>query len=239
LVEQLKKRSLVDLRFPPVFKHNKYFKADARADGDIVVIGGFESDSEEDGNLQQCRWYSLSLSRENCPWAFEKKGEAYRCIAALELLATLVCIMVFQPLHTERTLTNFTMPALTDNQGNEGLVVKNLTSKYPLYLILLELTEQLEARQIQLELRWTRRDKNQGADDLTNFRFENFDEDKRIQVDLRKLPWIVLPRLMDQAAELRLELLRRKEQKRRPSTAGQQVQQKKRKMRGLRTTDPW
>ena len=239
LAAQLAKRRLVDLRLPPWKRHDKTFKADARADGDIVVIGGFESNSEEDSDLHDCRWFSISLDPVNCAWAFEKHGEAFRCIAALELLATLVCIMVFQPEHSDQTLTNIAMTALTDNQGNEALVVRNLTSKYPLYLVLLELAEQLDSRQLQLELRWTPREKNQGADDLTNFKFEKFDVAKRIIVELAKLPWIVLPQLLTQANELHRELERRKELKRKLAQPDRARGLKKRKNKGLRTTDPW
>jgi hypothetical protein len=41
-----------------------------------------------------CPRFSVRLTPAVAPWAFAKKGEAYRAIAALELLASLLCLVL-------------------------------------------------------------------------------------------------------------------------------------------------
>ena len=40
------------------------------------------------------RWFSEVLDRSTAPWAFSK-GEPFKVVAALELFATLLCVMAF------------------------------------------------------------------------------------------------------------------------------------------------
>ena len=42
----------------------------------------------------EARWFSVRLNRRNAPWAFVK-GEPFRVIASLELVAVLVAVMTF------------------------------------------------------------------------------------------------------------------------------------------------
>ena len=42
------------------------------------------------------KWFFLRLSKKTAPWAFQK-GEAFRSIASLEMLATLLGIMLLAP----------------------------------------------------------------------------------------------------------------------------------------------
>ena len=56
----------------------------------------------------------------------------------------------------------------TDNQSNESLLKKFMTSKFPSTLMLIQLVEELIAKRCELKLQWFRRDDNQLADDLTN-----------------------------------------------------------------------
>ena len=63
----------------------------------------------------------------------------------------------------------------TDNQSNESLLKKFMTSKFPSTLILMELAEELTVKRCELKLHWLRRDENQLADDLTNEKFDSFD----------------------------------------------------------------
>ena len=71
----------------------------------------------------------------------------------------------------------------TDNQSNEALLRKAMTTKFPSTLVLMELAEELSAKNCELQLQWIRRDLNQLADDLTNENFASFDPNFR--VDLR------------------------------------------------------
>jgi hypothetical protein len=80
----------------------------------------------------------------------------------------------------------------TDNQGNSYAVAKLLTAKYPLCIVLMELSVQLQDRQLWLDLEWTPREQNTIADDLTNEEFEGFGIENRIEVDISKLKYKVM-----------------------------------------------
>ena len=68
----------------------------------------------------------------------------------------------------------------TDNQSNEALVKKLMTTKFPSGLVLMELAEELEARNCELQLHWVRRDLHQLANDLANEKFDHFSPDFRV-----------------------------------------------------------
>ena len=92
-------------------------------------------------------------------------------IAALELLATLVGVRLWVP---EGQSKRVAIKGYTDNQSNESLLKKFMTSKFPSTLILMELAEELTAKRCELKLHWLKRDDNQLADDLTNEKFDSF-----------------------------------------------------------------
>eukprot|EP00969_Alexandrium_andersonii_P162557 7185550-Alexandrium_andersonii.AAC.1 len=56
------------------------------------MIGGWESAGGCPPG--QARWFALRITRKNAPWVFAR-GEPFRKIAALELLATLCCWLAF------------------------------------------------------------------------------------------------------------------------------------------------
>ena len=107
-----------------------------------------------------------------------------------------------------------------------------LLTKFPLYLVLMEFAEQMEERGIEPDLVWVPRDLNQPADDLTNSEFSVFDVNKRIHIEMAKVEWLLLPRLMTEATEIRRS---RKEDNKKVAVLG------KRKRLGtrLRERDPW
>ena len=88
-----------------------------------------------------------------------------------------------------------TLTASTDNQGNTFLLDKMLTTKYPLWVVLMEFAHQLRLRRLSLRARWLPRLQNQEADDLTNGEFRHFDPSRRIAVDLDRLGFKVMPML--------------------------------------------
>ena len=119
-------------------------------------------------------------------------------------------------------------------------MLKGSTSKFPLYLIHLELTEQLKHKNVALDLRWQRRDKNVAADSLTNEDFAQFSEQLRLNPDLNSLGWKVLPGLLNDALELEQKIQERKANFRSAATKNAVEPRKfKRKLAGLKTTDPW
>ena len=70
----------------------------------------------------------------------------------------------------------------------------------------MELATQLDRKGIDLELQWVPRWQNQEADDLTNERFEDFDERHRIEVQFEALDFMVMNRLLQKAGDLDKEL---------------------------------
>ena len=80
-----------------------------------------------------------------------------------------------------------------------------MTTKFPSTLVLMELAEELSAKNCELQLQWIRRDLNQLADDLTNENFASFEPNFRI--DLKEaLEWRVLGRLLGHATSYFEEL---------------------------------
>jgi hypothetical protein len=89
--------------------------------------------------------------------------------------------------------------ASTDNQGNSRMIEKHMTTKLPLAYVLLELSSRLQARSMVLDLRWLARDLNQPADDLTNFRFDDFTAALRVPVVWSEINFKVLHLLGNEA----------------------------------------
>ena len=71
------------------------FRTDAKAEGDLVTVGGYETFDGYGRCIDQkkARWFLLKLDRNNAPWAFSK-GEPFRTIASLEMLGSLLGIML-------------------------------------------------------------------------------------------------------------------------------------------------
>ena len=147
-------------------------RTDAKAEGELVVLGGWSLEHGPD--TRRARWYSLRISPEQAPWLFEK--EPFTVISTLELLATIIGIMLLVPegLAERQRVGSAAISAGTDNQGNSYLATKLITTKFPLCLALLEMTSQLQARGLELNLQWLARESNQEADDLTNEKFDKF-----------------------------------------------------------------
>ena len=60
------------------------FRLDAKAQGELVVVGGWEPKRGPQGKLdtQASRWFSIRLTPESAPWAF-RKGLPFKSIMAL------------------------------------------------------------------------------------------------------------------------------------------------------------
>ena len=68
------------------------FRADAKAEGQTVVVGGWECLNGVPPS--RARWFSVHLDRKCAPWAFAR-GDPFRSIGAFELFATFLCVMAF------------------------------------------------------------------------------------------------------------------------------------------------
>ena len=101
------------------------FRADAKAEGQCVRLGGWECL----GNTlpAHARWFSVDLNKVNAPWAFSR-GEPFRTIASLELFATLLCVVTFGDAWPVGASDDVLLQGITDNLGNTFAVSKLMTS---------------------------------------------------------------------------------------------------------------
>ena len=88
------------------------------------------------------------------------------------------------------------LQGITDNAGNTFAATRLMTSKFPRVVILAELVAQLRQRRMNLHLGWAPRLQNEEADALTNGNFTAFDPARRVEVEVKSLPWLVLPQML-------------------------------------------
>ena len=160
----------------PASRHmGEVFRTDAKAEHDFAVLGGWECRAGQ--RPEASRWFSLRIDRAQAP-EFFARGTAQQSVAAFELLATLFGIYLFVDKDALRTGT-FSLTGITDNQGNSFVTAKLHSTRFPLNVVLMQLTTLLEERGLWLDLRWRRRDDNIEADALTNEDFSSFDPSRR------------------------------------------------------------
>ena len=85
---------------------------------------------------------------------------------------------------------------ITDNNGNRYCVTKMLTTKWPLLAFLAELSLQLEARGILVEVNWVPREQNAEADAITNGDVGWLNPKLQKKSHMGTLPFIMLPELL-------------------------------------------
>ena len=184
----------------------------------------------------------MELNRRNAPWAFAR-GEAFRTIASLELLGALVSVMVLLPVaeFDAPTLGMATLSCGTDNQGNSYLLDKLMTTKFPLGVVLMELSCQLSLRRACLHARWIPRLQNEEADALTNGEFGHFDPKLRIPVELDNLNFLVMNDLFEEGEAYveELAVLKESEKEKKRKCGGLTTERKAKKGQALRDRQPW
>jgi hypothetical protein len=103
--------------------------------------------------------------------------------------------MALSPQEPSLTGALIALTASGDNQSNGFTLDKLCSTKFPLYLVLMELSEQLRKRHLLLSVAWRPRDENEEADALTNECFAGFDPALRVPALWGDLKFLVLPRL--------------------------------------------
>ena len=212
-------------------------RVDAKAEGLLICIGGLMPVASSDGRIsvKDSPWFSVVLDEITAPWAYSK-GEPYRTISALELLATLVALLVFHKFLAQTSDKSYAKVGLsvvegfTDSRVATHVAGHMSSTKFPLCVVAMELSAQLEDLKPSLSLEWAPREVNQEADDLTNEKFEAFSDRLRVPVVLKDLPWIYLPTALEQG----MEFYGQKTKAQARSTTD-----RKGKRRPLRETDPW
>lgn len=174
---------------------------DAKATETSAWIGGWLQQGED---LKECRWFSEEVTEELAPWLFVKNKDPKRVIASLEMLATLVAVKLWS--EDGKTGLKIHTQAFTDNKGNEFILKKGMSTKFPITLLVIEMGETLRQRDSSADLIWIRRDENQAADDLTNEEYGKFNMDNRVRVTKENCGWLVLDKLLPKSEALYLEI---------------------------------
>eukprot|EP00435_Cladocopium_sp_Y103_P063578 s369_g25.t1 len=181
---------------------------DAKATDEEAWIGGWRQSSVD---TMQCEWFSEKVEPWMAPWLRMRKNNPKRVIAALEMLASLIAVKLWLKdgskklsIHTE---------AFTDNKGNEFILKKGMSTKFPIALLVIEVSETLRELEATADLRWIRRDENQRADDLTNQDYHAFDLKRRVRVTEENCKWVVLDELLPESDKLYKEVQEFKEKK--------------------------
>ena len=193
-------------------------------------------------STQEARWFSMRLGRKTVPWAY-LRGDPFRDIASLELLAVLVAVMLFKkdaPWRAGRRRALLTV--YTDNMGNMHVLRRFGSSKYPLSIVAMELVCQLEMAQVEMDLGWIPRKQNEEADSLTNLRFEDFSVSNRIDVKFEDFEFVLLDKLMAKTGDLDDDLKLHKSSKdaKRSSLTGAESEQRAKGKKGeMKWKDPW
>ncbi len=214
------------------------FRIDAKAEGEKIVVGGWESYKNQE--THQARWFSTELNRRNAAWAYVK-GDPFRSIASLELVAVLTAVMLFAPQAEWRGgRSRITITATTDNLGNTFVMQKYASCKFPLSIVVMELACQLRKHGIEMDLCWAPRMQNIPADALTNGEFEQFDLNKRITKKFEDMEFEVLNELMGKAEELDQEIRLVKSSKEGKKLEDRPSESRPKAKKGeMRWKDPW
>ena len=227
----IKSEPVRDLRAPPRVA-GEVFRIDAAADQEGISIGGWEVYGGR--RPEEARWFSVKVTRRVCPWLY-LKGEPFRTIAAAELLAVTVAVVIFGKQAEWRGADGrFTISGFTDNSSNTYVVDKFLSTKFPVSLVLMELAYQLSKLRANLSLQWIPREQNEEADDLSKEKFDRFSPSRRIEVRLEDIGFQVIPRLAEVAGKLDEEI-----RMRRTSKESMVATQKTPAEEKLRMTQPW
>ena len=180
------------------------FFSDAKAENGKAYVGGYLWNGHE-----VLSWYAAEVLPSWAPWAFIK-NDPQRTIASLELLGTLLCVKLWGSKMSGQSRSAGSITGATDNQGNTYAVTKLMSTKFPLPILLMELSETLRLGSVFLDLHWVPRERNQWADDLTNGEFKHFPMDKRQALDAHAIQWHVLGKLLEVAQAFHDEMVREK-----------------------------
>ena len=78
--------------------------------------------------IHEATWFMEEITESNVPWAFVKCADASRCIAPLELLASVIA-WELRRAETEGIDSSVCVSGVTDNSGNSFVVSKMYTAK--------------------------------------------------------------------------------------------------------------
>ncbi|CAE7908811.1 unnamed protein product [Symbiodinium microadriaticum] len=183
--------------------------------GDISRARRLSNASEQDWPKQACRARKRGSVYLNTVGTFGVTSASYwwtdakaqgselwvgGVIGALELLATLIALLLFEPQKGTRGVNHCS--AATDNRGNSFVTSRWMTTSFPLNAVLMEVAAILQQRSLHLELHWAPRLQNALADALTNQQYDAFDSKLRLRFDFSRYRSIILKDLMEAGVSL-------------------------------------
>ena len=153
----------------PVHLAGDVFRTDAKYEQNLVVLGGYECSTR--------RWFSIRVIKDEAPWLFKEDGSSQWASSPAELLTVLAALHCFDYLDASisRGSMEVWLEAGTDKISNKYLMKKTSTTRWPLTLVNMQLSNKLMAAGLRLTLKWRPRDENELADRLTNGIFIDFD----------------------------------------------------------------
>lgn len=165
------------------------FRTDAKCETGKVTFGGY--------HLGDGRWFSLSVSPSEAPYLFKANGDSQWASAPSELLAVMVALQVYGFLDesSERKHFDLVVQGGTDNRSIEQMMRKSATTRWPLVLVNMQLTDSLMRSGMRVGLKWRPRDENTIADDLTNEKFDQVDPSKRVDIRWNEIKLTLLNKL--------------------------------------------
>ena len=203
---------------PKVLKQlGELFRTDARAEGDRCWIGGWQTLTTTD--VGEARWFAAEVLPSWFPWPRQKADDTQRVIAALELLGSIVAIKVFSDRWEHGAAAGCSVTGATDNRGNSFAVTEMMSTKWPLTVLIVELSEELRALGLELFLTWVPQGNNEEADRLSNMDTTGFSPGRRVDVGPDTLSWKVLDNLMPAVSDMFQRMLADRDS--RPSHSGQ------------------
>ncbi len=209
------------------------FRIDASAEGDYIGVGGWLPRRDASGALDRAcsPWFSFTLDRHCAPWAFTR-GQPFRTIASLEAVAVLMALIVFEPYLSRDEDVVYSIPALTDNKGNQYSLSRLQSSRFPLCAVVMEIAARSEHLRVRLSVDWIPRELNDSADALAAGVSSGFSPHLRHQIDWSNTKWMVL----DWALELGNSFYA--EASRAPIPDSSHRPSRRRKV-AFRDTEPW
>ena len=191
----------------PKGPRQELFRTDARAEDGRAWVGGWEVGP----STRQSRWFAEELTKDWTPWAWAKANDPNRTIAALELFGTILAMKLFKKPGRRHTKGVAVVTGSTDNQGNAYAVQKAMSTKFPLTILLMELSEEMREQQVVLDLNWKPREMDQEADDLSNMKTGDFSPEHRLRAGPDTISFLVLDELMTASSRLYEQIVREKE----------------------------
>ena len=145
------------------------FRTDAKCEDGRIVLAGWSLEAGVE-DLKRSLWFCLEVYPTDLPMFFKEDGSSQWCSTAAELMASYAAACAFGYLKGEKRVKNLKLAITggTDNKSNQSLQNKNMSTKWPLLAVHMQVSAELLSCGTRMKLRWRPREQNVPADSLTN-----------------------------------------------------------------------